>query len=344
MFTLLGGFCLFAGLLVAAIDPYFHYHAPLVGRFRYALNNQRSQNYGIVHQFDYDTLVTGSSMTENFKTSEIDALFGVKSIKVSFSGASLRELRDIVLEAAAANPKLKTAFVGIDQDQLLAPADRMRTDIGSYPTYLYDGNPLTDVKYLLNKSVMARVLDCVRGYREPGVTSFDEYDAWGLKKHWEYGAKRVIEHAAVSGLPAAKRFTYCPLAAPRNTLETLDENLEPLTHIPATVIFFLTPGSIVQRFRRFDGNVMLASERAFLERFTGRANVRIFSFNTETNIVANLDNYKDVQHYGPWINSLMLEKIRNGENEITAENFESYLQDEIRTYEEFDIGTLPNDV
>ena len=62
------------GGVVAYIDPFFHYHKPN-STFYYTLDNARSQNDGILKHFDYDAVITGSSITENFKTSEFDLLF-----------------------------------------------------------------------------------------------------------------------------------------------------------------------------------------------------------------------------------------------------------------------------
>ena len=70
--------------LIAVVDPYFHYHKPLP-YFSYTLDNERYQNDGILRHFDYDAVITGSSMTENFKPSELDELFGVNAVKVPFS-------------------------------------------------------------------------------------------------------------------------------------------------------------------------------------------------------------------------------------------------------------------
>ena len=78
-------------MMTAVIDPFFHYHAPLAG-FYYKLDNERSQNNGIIRHFDYDAVITGTSVTENFKTSEFDRLFHAKAIKVSFSGATYKEI------------------------------------------------------------------------------------------------------------------------------------------------------------------------------------------------------------------------------------------------------------
>ena len=63
------------GLIAANIihiDPFFHYHKPDTDKYFYSLNNQRSQNDGIVKHFDYTGLITGTSMTENFSNSEAE--------------------------------------------------------------------------------------------------------------------------------------------------------------------------------------------------------------------------------------------------------------------------------
>ncbi len=74
-----------AGSIIVYLDPFFHYHAPLKG-FYYEIDNERYQNDGIMKNFEYDALITVTSITENFKTSELDTLFAVLSIKVSYWG------------------------------------------------------------------------------------------------------------------------------------------------------------------------------------------------------------------------------------------------------------------
>ena len=68
-------------VLISAVtviaDPFFHYHAPDTERFYYSLDNERSQNDGTMRHFTYDGLITGTSMTQNFKTTEAEALGSV---------------------------------------------------------------------------------------------------------------------------------------------------------------------------------------------------------------------------------------------------------------------------
>ena len=54
--------------LTALVDPYFLFHKPISG-ISYQMDNERYQNYGIARTFDYDAVIVGTSMSENFKPS-----------------------------------------------------------------------------------------------------------------------------------------------------------------------------------------------------------------------------------------------------------------------------------
>ena len=131
--------CLIAiASVTIAIDPYMHFHAPNTDKYYYYLENQRSQNDGITRNFDYEGIITGTSMTENFKTSSAEDLFSVDFIKVSYSGGSYYEINSNLEVAAANNPNLKYVIRGLDLAMFFDEADRLRTDLGTYPLYLYD--------------------------------------------------------------------------------------------------------------------------------------------------------------------------------------------------------------
>ena len=71
--------------VVAFVDPFFHYHAPLRD-FSYIMDNERYQNDGITRNFEYDALITGTSVSENFRTTLADELFNVTSVKATYAG------------------------------------------------------------------------------------------------------------------------------------------------------------------------------------------------------------------------------------------------------------------
>lgn len=126
------------------IDPLFHYHKPLKD-FEYPLNNERYQNDGIIRNFEYDGIITGTSMSENFKTSEADAMFDADFIKIPFSGGYYKEIDDNLRRAYDTGRDIRYVVRSLDYSQLICDKDAYRTD-ATYPTYLYNDNPLDDQK------------------------------------------------------------------------------------------------------------------------------------------------------------------------------------------------------
>ena len=61
LIALLVVFVILSGVMssvIIVIDPYFHYHGPLEGYY-YNLDNERSQNDGIIRHFDYTGMIIG---------------------------------------------------------------------------------------------------------------------------------------------------------------------------------------------------------------------------------------------------------------------------------------------
>ncbi len=185
------------GICVLRVDPFIHYHKPLTNAYFYPLDNQRSQNDGILKHFEYDALITGTSMTENFKTSELDELFGVNSIKIPYSGASYKEINDSLIRALESNPNLNMIVRGLDLNGFRRDKDWMSYELKNYPSYLYDDNYLNDVRYIFSRNVIFdRVWPMIfethhEGFK-PGITSFDTYSNWMTE--FTFGRDAVIKN------------------------------------------------------------------------------------------------------------------------------------------------------
>ena len=326
------------GIPTALIDPFFHYHAPRDG-LTYPLNNQRYQNDGIVRHFDYDALITGTSMTENFRTSEFDALFGAKTIKVSFSGGSFPELIAILEQAIAHNPDLKTILLCIDEWFLSSGRELIQAD-GAYPTYLYDDNPFNDVEYLLNREIFWENTLKVLSHTKKGLptTSFDEYGSWV----YPYNAEVVLANYSRPEPAQIQPMTESDSARLRDTLENTLVKMA-REHPEIRFLLYFPPYSVLTwdqsiREGRFPRNVNmyeLASE-ILLE----AENIQLFSFHTDFETITNLDNYRDVVHHSDKINSLLLERIRAGEYLLTKENYRQHWQKVEAFYGSYDYEAL----
>lgn len=151
LFFSISAFIMFATITIY-IDPLFHYHKPLE-KYKYPINNERYQNDGITKNFEYESIITGTSMTENFKKSEADKIFGSDFIKVPFAGGHYKEINDNLKRAYNSGKNIKYIIRCLDYSHLVEGKDTYREDI-EYPFYLYNSNLFDDVNYVLNKSIL----------------------------------------------------------------------------------------------------------------------------------------------------------------------------------------------
>lgn len=318
----------------AFIDPYFHYHKPLQG-LSYRLYNERYQNDGIVKHFDYDAILTGSSMVENSKTSQMDCLFETRSIKVPYAGAGYKEIGENIERAIKANSALKLVIWGLDYNKFYVNADWSRYD--SYPIYLYDNDLLNDVNYIFNKSVLldaCKNIQFTLSGRQP--QTFDRYGNWNAG--YKFGKEEVLKKTQRPQKQEKKEYIRLnPENIEKNVLELVRNNPN------IEFYFFWTPYSIVSFDSLNQSGSMenvLRWEKEALELMLPYRNVHFFSFFDEFDIITNLDNYKDAGHYHERINSYMLECMATGKHQLTMDNYEAYCQRVWTFYTSYDYDTI----
>lgn len=321
-------------LIVILIDPYFHYHKPFAN-IHYRLNNERYQNDGIAKNFSYDALIIGTSMTENFKTSEFDELFNVHSIKLPLSGSYFKESNDLLLTALNHNDNISYVIRGLDYSIFYTEKDESRYDASFYPIYLYNDNVFDDVRYVFNKNIFFLSLATLRNDK---TTTFDEYAYWG--DNFPYG-KEAIQY---------ERPEYKPPKQLENIeVEQFAENIEQniissVKKYPNTEFYiFYTPYSIYQwDFYHRTGllETILEGEKMITERLLDYDYVHIFSFLDAHEVIENLNNYKDRAHYSPAVNSFILNSMKEGKHELTKENYEVYYRTMYSYYDNYDYDSL----
>lgn len=324
-------------LVIVVADPYFHYHKPL-GRIAYVLENQRYQNHGIMKNFEYNAVITGSSVTENFKTSEADALFGAKFIKVPFAGAYYKEVSENLETAFESGNEVRMVIRSLEPSMLIEPKDRQVFSEEELPIYLYDKNPWNDVAYVLNKEVACLAWDVLRNtMRGKRAATFDEYSGW----HDDAGFGRDFV-----------RRTYVRPAMRENTV-VLDAKMEAMVrenvkqnvtaivqaHPETEFYLFWPPFSVawwdeVAREGRLD--CVLDAQLIAMEEILQCENVRLFGFSNNYEMVCNLDNYKDKVHYGSWINTEILHWMHGNEYRLTKENYRIYIEELRKFYHGYD--------
>ena len=339
------GLMLFA-VSIIIVDPFFHYHAPLEG-VAYVLDNERYQNDGIVKHFSYDAIITGTSMTQNFKTSELDKLFGVNSIKVAYSGGVYKEIDTNLRVALKYNPEIKIVIRSLDDSMLLMDKDaEYQGDNGmgfDYPTYLLDSNIFNDVNYFLNKSTFFKTLDVIDN-TEKGIkmTSFDDYANW--MEGQKFGKEIILQSYSRPNVEEPVRLELTE-GEKKMVKENVQQNIvDTVKRYPDTTFYLFFPPYSIYCMDNWRLNCILLrnfeAQEVAIEELLECKNVKIFSFYNCYDIVCNVDNYKDIAHYGEWINSEILLYMREGEYQLTKDNYKEYLEEVIEFYYNYDYDSL----
>lgn len=330
--------------VVIYIDPFFHYHGPRP-EFYYSLRDQRHQGDGILRHFAYDGVIIGTSMTENCSASLAGELFGGSFVKTPLNGATFYEINSRLETALRYHPELPVIIRCLDYRFLIQDPREMREDMGTFPTYLYDRNPLNDWDYLLSWDVMENwILPMVKEKKAGvpgGVVNFDDYSRW--PDTFLFGKEAALGDTKAYDPPESQaRLTP---AEEKMCRENIEKNVVSLARkYPDTEFYyFISPYSILFWGDLYSSGTMmrqLEAEKILVEAALECENIRLYSWNTDFDLITDLDHYKDHIHYGPWINDRIFEDMAAGRGLLTRENYLAYLQQEWDFYAAYDYSSL----
>ncbi len=321
------------GLIVFAFDPFYHYHKPWFG-LKAVLNDKEYQCVGTLRNFDYDSLIVGSSVMENNDNAWFDAAYGVKSIKAIRSYGATADLC-YLMDVAYEDHDIKRVFYNIDPSALSSSAETTYESTGC-PMYLYDRNPFNDVRYLFNKDVLFEkipyeIANSFMGDYNEGLS----YN-WAKWKTFNSEMALGLYHRSNEVTPMMEETYYDKEL--QDNIALLTKEIE--THPETEFIFFYPVYSMLW----WDGIVRSGERDAYIynelkmtEALLEYSNVRVFCFQADEEIATNLENYMDSIHFSPDINKLMLDRIVAGENELTKDNYQQEIL-EVKAFSDRVVG------
>lgn len=264
-------------------------------------------------------------MCENFMSSEFDALFTANSIKVCFSGASYREIDECLETAIGTHPNIKSVLRALDYSWLVKDKNAMHYH--TRPDYLYDNTVLNDGEYLFNDDVIKECLSTLWSTRKgKAMTTFDEYSNWN--DQYTYGKEAVL--ATYTRDPSTHETVMLSDEEREMIRGNIRQNVTSLAadHPGITFYLFFPPYSICYWDEMNQAGKIswqIEAEKIAIEELLKYDNIKLFSFNSNHDLICDLNNYKDQAHYREEINSMILAWIKEGKFEITAENYNQYL-------------------
>lgn len=326
--------------LVVVVDPYFHFHKPFPF-LSYRLYEERYINDGISRRFDFDSMITGSSMTQNFKTSQAEELFGGTFVKEPFSGGGFEEQAQNLERAFEYNPGIKRVIWCVDYNGLIR--DKSWHDYNDFPTYLYDNNPFNDVKYIFNKDilyhgVLKNLAMTVRGIPS---TTMDDYSSWSADATGLEGIFKLYDRDNVQhDLP-----DHLTVDEETMVRENIGENIISVVnaHPDVEFIIFYPPYSICYWDEVCLMNTLerqLKAEEVASSMLLECSNVKLYSYNDHYEVITELANYRDKEHYMGWVNDNMLMWMADDEGRVTKENYLDIIAKEREYYGSYDYESI----
>lgn len=304
-------------LAVIVFDPFFQYHKPLKG-LKAVLTDKEYQCVGSLKTFDYDSVIAGSSVSENYNNGWFDQGFGCKSIKAIRSYGATADLC-YLLDIAFEHQELKYVFYNLDPSALVADAETTY-ELTGCPMYLYDDNYINDVEYWLNKGVLMEKIPYL--IANSLIGDYDENNSYNWAQWKEFNSDMIL------GLYIRK--PSISEMKPENYYEDiLRQNLDLLTsrisaHPETEFYVFVPPYSMLwwdNIYREGDTEAYLYNMEQAMKTLLSYKNVKMFYFQNDREIITNLENYMDILHFSPEINHYICESLIEGKHRISPENY-----------------------
>ena len=300
---------------VAIVDPFEVYHKATLFIPPISNGTQIYSNAGIAKNYAYDSVVIGSSMTENFCPSQLDSLFGGQFVKLCVNAGSSFNHKQM-MDMAFATHDVRRVLYGVDVEALTY---FYKTPKCEMPDYLYDDNLFNDVSYWFNKNVLLTYLPkCLATLGQTDPDHRDTMYSWG--DLYAYGKEAALAGVAF-GVGEVEQGNADAGLSEQTRLNLIHNFLPFVEEHPGTqFMFFFPPYSAAHWYQFYTQGQMeyyLQQKKALIEALLPYDNVTVYDFQARTDWICDLNHYIDAKHYGPDINDAMAEAIASGENRVT---------------------------
>ncbi len=304
-------------IFVWLLDPFYQYHEPFFG-LKKVLYDRDNQVPGTIRSFEYDAVLLGSSVAENFDSSCIDNAYDCETLKIIRSSGSVADLL-YYLEQAHEEQELKRVVWCLDLFALMAPLEvtLYGEDI---PRYLHTENVLDDIPYIFNKEVIFKKIPMMLAYSFMDINTGGHAYDWSADKTFD-AAKAMAAYAKPADDSIVEPGDFS------SDVDIIAENIQAVvleiqTHPETEYTIMFPPYSMLWwdcGYVNGDSEKYLYVLEQVLPTLLECENATVHFFMAERDIVCNLDNYMDMIHYSPQINQYMLDGVVQGTQEVTGD-------------------------
>lgn len=343
--------CLLVLMIINIIvDPFMQYHSPLSKMKPYYKYTQEYAMYwlvGRVKNTPTEAVIVGSSLSNFISSDKLGEQSGLKVVSLSKS-AGRPNIYTLFLRESLKRNRLQTIYY-----ELNFPHLHMEYE-GDIPLYLYNSNPIDDVKYVLNKNVSKRSAYILISWLG------DQFQPGNDTKRDKIPAKTVFEvdrsqSTSIYSTLAVARSLYVRHGKVADKSSVIDYRTKAKNNIEQNIIPFLKENpeikfvfivpciSILNTYDLVcEGTVddYLAIHKDIMLSILQYDNAEIHMFTDLEGFVNDLDNYKDRVHYVPAGGDLICNGLETGAYKVTPENIDERLRHLKSMAESFEIPFL----
>lgn len=309
------------------VDPFQHFRK--AGFYRVSYDNDKARYIigGLIKNYEYDCIVTGTSMVQNIVKNEVDSILKTDSLKVPLAGGTAHEF-NLLMSYAIKQKKAKTIIYGLDIFSFSGTPSKFHR-VSNFPVYLYEDGLIDDFKYLSDIRNLLYQSARILYANSTGSRSTDLNEAFSWHANLEFSKKQVLkewesrkENFNTDYKSENYKFDTLKKSFDFNLLSLVQNN--PKMHF----IVFFPPYSILA-WKDIEEKGWL--EDAFMfkkyifESTKELKNIKIYDFQSEKDITHSLDSYTDLTHYSHSINSFIIQSLTNDKYLLTDSNIDFYL-------------------
>ena len=310
-----------SALVIFLIDPCFQYRVKNNSLFFF----ERYVGPGLISNYDYDTLVIGSSRVQNFDMDLFREKLNVKPLLIGIGGLQINDLTRLV-EKANSVGRAKTYYICIDLSMFI-------DDRQLVPDYLYDEDTISRGKYMTSYEVWFRFIPMdfgVKTAKAVGIGLKPEFtDKMNIDKFADWSNRvNFSEDTVIEDFIKNRNITSvsdqvdkeCSMTLMKANIENFVSGLGD----GEKYVFFFSPYSALWWCNTEDNGTdgqYYELKKYFVDHVPDNSLIYDFQY---ADVTLDLNNYCDLGHYGPDVNDWMIEQFANPYSEfiVNSDNIE----------------------
>lgn len=274
----------------------------------------RYVNIGIIKTHEFDTAIFGTSTTENFSIDELKKKYNMNAAKLSLNGATAFELNKL-MSYVIQHKNIKRIILALDPITSFSEDASYYQSMHKMPLFLYDDTSLNDVPYVtsLDSLIMSykKFLFLITNDQSIFTKNLDTLYNWHSLNIDNFNSSRV-QKSYLSQLSQEPKHTSSQLQA--NLISNFDQYILPIFTKYKDIEFYIyfPPYTLLYLKLWQKKNILnsILNFRSHVWKNTNDlTNIKLFDFQTHTNITTDYTKYKDLFHFSEDINSYILKHI-----------------------------------